>query len=156
MRWTIALIFITYLMTVHAQTWAGSFTTDSSCDTSQCCCLSNKIVIARPSSNLIFFNTSLSGMCLGQTSYSGTSDYPSGYSVTVSVSIVTLTITLSGDSNSITIDNSLGPSCGVQATRDVTTTEFTTEITVTVSSNDAVRKYINTFTFLSLTFFYLL
>ncbi|CAF3084011.1 unnamed protein product [Rotaria sp. Silwood2] len=149
MRWIIAFLFVTYLMTVHSQTWVGTFTADSGCDTNQCCCLSNKIVIGRPTSDTISFNTSLTGICLGQTSYSGITDYPDDYVISVSVSIITLTITLSSDSNSIDIINSLGPSCGVTATRDIIDT---TQITGTIPGNDAVRKYINTFTFFSLAF----
>ncbi|CAF1147498.1 unnamed protein product [Rotaria sordida] len=170
-------------MIVHAQVWEGNFTADSSCDTSQCCCLSGQIVISHPESASISFYASLTGMCFGLTDYSGTSDYPSGYIISVAIAFITLTIKLSNDSNYIDIDNSLGAACSVHAARDITTTvpielistsvpvgvvsttvpvdvvSTTTHVGVvftTVHGNDGVRKYINIFTFLILPFVYLL
>ncbi len=164
MCWATIFVTAACFMTVHSQTWNGTFIPDSACNTGTCCCVSSEIIITRPTSSLLAFNGSLNGVCLGRTSFSSTAAYPNGYTVSITISIVTLGITLSNDSNTLTIANSLSSSCTVIAVRQVTTvttvtpvttvttvttitpvTAVTTVTTVTTSTvrSNAVRQYIN-------------
>jgi hypothetical protein len=151
MHWIIIFLFASFWTAVYSQTWNGTYNVDSTCNVDDCCCLSNQIIITGSTSNSFAFNTSLNGMCLGETSYSGEFADPIGYTVTLTISTVTLTITLtitlSNDSSTLTVTNSLGSSCGVEAIRQGTIVE-----TSTIHSN-AVRLYVHIIMLCSLTFF---
>ena len=140
MRWIIAFFFVTSFVVVQSQTWVGSYTPDSSCNVNQCCCISNKMIITQPASNTISFNTSLAGVCFGQTSYGGDVTYSGGYSISISNSLVTLVITLSSDSNSLTITSSMGSACTVGAVRDATTAAASTVSNPAVSVSTTSRR----------------
>jgi hypothetical protein len=89
--------------------------------------------------------------CGGYTSYFAQGTYPTGYTSTIKISIVTLNIVLSGDSNTLTITSSLGSSCGATAFREFPIVETTS--TTTVHSNAAVaEQYVNILILFSLAF----
>ncbi|CAF3535234.1 unnamed protein product [Rotaria socialis] len=144
MSWVIAFFLVTSCVAVQSQAWPGSYTPDSSCNVNQCCCIINDMVITQPTSNTISFNTSLTGVCLGETSYDGDANYSGGYSISVSNSLVTLAITLSSDSNNLTITSStsMGSACTVIAARDATTVAASTStnpaVAASTSTNPAV------------------
>jgi hypothetical protein len=142
MRWIILLLLTNYVITVHSQTWAGTFTLNSTCDTNTCCCLSNTLQLTAVSSTILAFNTSLAGiLCEGLTSYSGQGTYPTGYTNTISVSIITLTMTLSNDSSMISITSSLGAACNVTGFREDIIVSTTTAASVfTNSSANTVQQ----------------
>ena len=134
MYWIIFVIFTSYIVTVHSQTWVGAYNLDTSCSTASCCCLSNQIVITRPTTDTIAFNTSLSGaLCMGFMTYDGEGEYPSGYSISISISIVTMTITLSEDSNSLAITSTLGAACSTNGARVAGSSSTTTNPASTTS-----------------------
>ncbi len=121
---------------VDSQTWAGTFLVNSACNPSSCCCLVDSILLTHPSSNILVFNTSLDGaICLGHTYYANQGPYPTGYTLTVTMSIITLTITLNSDSSMLTISNSLSPSCDVTAVRQMIILQTTTIYSPTTHSH---------------------
>jgi hypothetical protein len=99
-------------------------------------------------------------LCLENTYYVGEITYPSGYTTTLTISIITLNVNLSSDSTSLTITSPLGRSCDIQAVRDVsiveTTSITTTSVMVTsgttVHSNAVAEQYINILMLFSLAF----
>jgi hypothetical protein len=109
--------------------------------------LSNSIALSSPSSSILVFNTSLTGSyCGGYTSYSAQGTYPTGYTSTITILIVTLNVVLSGDSNTLTITSSLGSSCGVTAFREFPIVQINSTMvtSTTVHSNAAVaEQYVN-------------
>ncbi len=122
-------------MTIHSQIWNGTFIINSACDTTSCCCLVDSIVFTQPSSDMLSWSTDLSGdLCAGEMLYRSIGPYPTGY--TLSSELITgsnttdLTMTLSNDSNMLTITSS-SPSCGATAVRENSFTEATTVYTYT-------------------------
>lgn len=141
MHWIIFFVLTSYAVTVHSQTWTGVFNIDSSCETESCCCLSNQIVMTRPTTDTISFNVSLAGtFCMGTTSYSGTADYPTEYMISVEVSIITITFELNDESTMLTISSSLGDQCTSYATRVVTSTSSTTTMPAVVTTTTMRRN----------------
>ncbi|CAF1093563.1 unnamed protein product [Adineta ricciae] len=114
---TILFIFATLWTTTQSQTWAGIYQLNTTCITSTCCCLVNDIVLTRPSLNILTFNATLSGQCFGLPSITSSIDYPVGYSLSLSISIVKLTVLLSNDSNTLTAVNPLMSQCSGRAVR---------------------------------------
>jgi hypothetical protein len=85
--------------------------------------------------------------------------YPTGYTSTVMISILTLNVSLSNDSNTLTIISSLGSYCGVEAFREfsivettATTTNTTTTRSTNVCRNAAAEQYVNILILFSLAF----
>ena len=70
-------------------------------------CLIKQIVITTSTSELLAFNTSLNGVCLGETSFSNIIDYSSGYTSTFTTNSITVSIILSNDRSALVISNSL-------------------------------------------------
>jgi hypothetical protein len=73
-------------------------------------------------------------LCAGYTSYFGQGTYPTGYTTIITISIITLSIVLSGDSNSLTIISSLGSYCGAEAFREFPIVETTSTMVTTTNS----------------------
>ena len=125
----IKLLFTTYLLRVHSQRWVGTFVVTSTCNGTSCCCLSDQIVFMMPQAALLAFNGSLSGPCLGKTSFSDTINYSGGYKSTYTLESMSIafTIMLSNDSNSLTITASSEQFCNVEAVRSNTSLENETD-----------------------------
>jgi hypothetical protein len=143
MLWTILFFFGTSWMTVQGQTWPGVYRMGSSCSTTSCCCLVNNLIVTRPSSNTLAVNTSLAGQCSGQSYFAGTATYPTGYSLSLSFSIITLNVMLSNDSNTLTVINPIMSSCngiGVR-TVSVSSTAATAAVTMTTSPGSAAAQW---------------
>lgn len=115
----ILILLIIDLVTVESQIWTGTFNVTAGCDTTACCCPTNQAMVIQSAADTLTFNTSITGVCFYRDSVSASVAYPNGYSFQIEYLIITLTITLSSDSNSLTITNSMGESCGSQATRTV-------------------------------------
>jgi hypothetical protein len=106
----ILLLIASVIGAAQSQTWTGTYTADSSCSTSSCCCLSGQIVVTSVSTNIYSVSSSVSGICGSATTFSGTA-YTSGYTGTIVVVGNTDTLTLSSDSKTITVTNTLYPVC---------------------------------------------
>ncbi len=106
----IFLLIASMIGAAQSQTWAGTYTADSSCSTSVCCCLSGQVVVTSVSTNIYSVSSGLSGVCNGVSTFSGTA-YTSGYTGTLAVVSNTDTLTLSSDSKTITVTNALYPAC---------------------------------------------
>lgn len=107
------LIFILVLSIIGAaqsQTWTGTYTADSSCNTSTCCCLAGQVVLTSSSTNTYIVTSSVSGSCGGANTFTGTA-YTSGYTGWIVVTTDNDTLTLSSDSNTVTVTNTVNPAC---------------------------------------------
>ena len=109
---------------VQSQQWTGTFTADSTCSRSVCCCLDGSIVVTRPSTNILAMSSGLSGQCGTLTTFATTSPYPSGYSGYVTLSGTNLTLTLSSDSNTIAAVNPSSSACNGNARRNAAIQQF--------------------------------
>lgn len=146
MHWIAIFLLSTYLIAVDSQQWIGNFTVDSGCNMNQCCCLTNTIAISTTPSNQIAFNASLSGVCFGQTGYYGTADNPNGFTMTAGNAMASFTITLSSDSNTLSISSSLQPTCimgAVRASSATTAAPTTAPQSVTTTHGNSVRNRID-------------
>ncbi|CAF1102936.1 unnamed protein product [Adineta ricciae] len=141
---TILFTFATLWTTTQSQTWAGIYQMNTTCITSTCCCLVNDIVLTRPSLNILAFNATLSGQCFGLPSITSSIGYPVGYSLSLSISIVTLTVLLSNDSNTLTAVNPLISQCTGRAVRKTALVAGSTTASVgTATSSDALHHRVD-------------
>ena len=111
------LLLTSTLGLVQSQTWSGSYTTDNTCATSSCCCLSGQVVVASASGNTYSVNSPVTGVCGSATTYSGTL-YTSGFSGWMIVTSGNNTVTLSSDSKVITVINVNSPLCSGLGTKN--------------------------------------
>ncbi|CAF1657950.1 unnamed protein product [Adineta ricciae] len=95
---------------IQSQTWTGTYTPDSLCNTASCCCLSDKAVITSSSANTYTVLSGASGACGGATTFTGIL-YTNGYTGWMVVGVDNDTVTLSSDSANITVTNSRHPAC---------------------------------------------
>jgi hypothetical protein len=110
-----ALFLLTSIIgTAQSQNWVGTYITDAACDPA-CCCISGKVVLERPATNVLSITSGLRGDCAGQTQFSSAAPYPTGYSVDVPLGSTTLRCTLSPDSQVITATNVQIPQCSGHA-----------------------------------------
>ena len=113
---TTAIFLLASIMgAVRSQDWVGSYTTDATCDTSSCCCLSGNVVLERPTRNTLKLTSGLRGPCSGETGFSATIGYPAGYSVDLQLGQETLRCTFNSDSTAITATNAASPRCSGNA-----------------------------------------
>jgi hypothetical protein len=105
----IFLVMASVIGAAQSQTWTGTYTADSSCSTSVCCCLSGSVVLTSSSTNTYTVNSPVSGVCSIST-FTGTA-YTSGYTGWLIVSMSNDTLTLSSDSKTITVTNTMSPAC---------------------------------------------
>ena len=117
MHYFLVIVLLASWSVVQSQTWAGTYTPDTQCNQASCCCATDSFVMTRTSDTVLAYSVSLIGQCFGFSTYAGNADYPTGYTLVASGNGVTLTITLSSDSNMLTIQSSFGASCGGTATR---------------------------------------
>ncbi|CAF3401182.1 unnamed protein product [Rotaria socialis] len=129
------LLSTIYLVTVYSETWAGTYTVTTTCNVVICCCASDIIVITQEAPTVLILNVSLTGLCFGQTSYNSAVPNPTGYSVDIKLGPFTIEVTLSADSNNLTIINSMQPSCTIQAARTATTSSTSTTTLVSTTTN---------------------
>ncbi|CAF1030225.1 unnamed protein product [Adineta steineri] len=100
----------TVIGAVQSQSWAGTYTPDSSCSTSTCCCLSGQAVVKSLSTNSYTVNSGASGICYGATTFTSIL-YTSGYAGSMMVNADNDTLSLSSDSRNITVTNPTHPAC---------------------------------------------
>jgi hypothetical protein len=108
---------MTLLTGAQSQTWTGTFNITPSCDTAHCCCFSGQLVMTQSTSSTLSLTTGLSGLCFGQSTMSITIPYPTGYTSSLGLVDQLLSLTLSSDSNTITITNNLIPQCNENSVR---------------------------------------
>lgn len=106
----IFLLVASVISTAQSQTWAGTYTADSSCSTSSCCCLTGQVTVTSLSTNTYTVSSSVTGICSGLTTYSSTA-YTNGYTGWIMFGTNNDTLALSSDSKTITVTNSLFPAC---------------------------------------------
>ena len=106
----IFLLMVSVIGAAQSQSWAGTYTTDSSCNTSVCCCMSGQVVARSSSTNTYTVISPMIGACGNVTTFVGTG-YTSGYTGWMQVGIDNDTLTLSSDSYNITVTNTVHPHC---------------------------------------------
>lgn len=106
MQPTIVLLLVVSVVGVaQSQTWTGTYTADSSCNTTVCCCMTGQVVLTISSTNNYSISSSMSGtLCGNVTIFSGPA-YTNGYTGWMLISGVNNTLTLSSDSKNITLIN---------------------------------------------------
>lgn len=104
------LLIVSVIGTAHSQSWAGTYTAGSSCNTTVCCCLSGQIVLTNSLTNNYTVNSSLSGACGNTTSFSGIA-YTSAYTGWMVVNGSNDTLTLTSDSRTIMVGNPTNSPC---------------------------------------------
>ncbi|UJR11589.1 hypothetical protein I4U23_015769 [Adineta vaga] len=96
--------------TYSTPTWSGTYQTDSSCDSSVCCCFTNLITLSQTGSSLLQLNGSLSGQCIGSSnlvSYSQT--MPTTFFIQFTWYVKTFRVILSRDNSYLgLVDNNVG------------------------------------------------
>ena len=107
---SIFLLMVSVIGAARSQSWAGTYTADSSCDTSSCCCMSGQVVVTSSSANVYTVTSGASGQCNGTTTFSGTLS-TSGYTESMVVGTDTDILTLSSDSHTVTVTDSMNPAC---------------------------------------------
>lgn len=131
------------IILVHSQQWTGTFTADSTCNRTLCCCFDGTITVTRPSSSMLAMSSGLSGQqCGGLTTFYGTTPYPSGYSGYLSMSGTNLTLTLSSDSNTITGVNPSNAACNGNANRSDAIKIFGNIMAITVLLFIGIAKFL--------------
>jgi hypothetical protein len=113
----IFLLIASMIGAAQSQNWAGTYTVNSGCSTSSCCCLSGQLVVTSTSTNYYSVNSPVSGVCFGATTYSVSNVYLPGYSGSVTSNGASFTLTLSSNSQTITAVNTQYPSCSGTATK---------------------------------------
>ncbi len=111
-------------MIVQSQTWTGTFTIDSTCNTVVCCCLNGQIVITHPTTSILAFTSGINGPCGNLATFTGTTPYPNGYAGYLTLGIQNLTLTLSSDSNTISAVNPTSSACNGNAKRNSAIKQF--------------------------------
>jgi hypothetical protein len=129
---TIFFLFATsIIMVVQSQTWTGTFTADSKCNTAACCCLNGQIVITNYTTNTttnLAFTSGVKGACADLTidaaTYTGTIPYPNNYTGYLANGAQYVTLTLSPDSNTISTVDSRNSACNGNAKRNSAIKQF--------------------------------
>lgn len=117
MQGTLALFLLVSIIGVaRSQTWEGNYTSDSSCDTTSCCCLSGKVIVVNGGSNMYAVVSGVSGVCGGQTMFSGVA-HTNGYSGWMVVGPSNDTLSLSADSQTVTVSNPSNSACNGRGTK---------------------------------------
>ena len=116
---SVALIFLLMVSIIGAaqsQTWTGTYTVNSGCSASSCCCLTGQVTVTSAGTNTYSFSSPVTGVCAGATTASGTFT-ASGYTGSATLLGQQFTLSLSSDSQTITANNVASPSCSGTATR---------------------------------------
>jgi len=122
---TITFFFATSIIViVQSQTWIGTYTAGSTCNTAVCCCSSGQIVVTNPTINMLAVTFGLTGPCSSLTTYSGTTPYPSGYTGYLIFAGQNLTLILSSNSQTIYTINPTSPACNSNAIRNSAIKQF--------------------------------
>ncbi|CAF0951443.1 unnamed protein product [Adineta steineri] len=116
MQSTVFLFLVASVIgTVQSQTWAGTYTPDSTCSTSACCCLSGQVVVTSASANTYTVNSGTNGVCGGVNTFTGTA-HTDGYTGWMVVTDNN-TLTLSSDSNTINVISPSNAACSGQGVK---------------------------------------
>lgn len=128
---------------VHSQQWTGTFTADSTCSRTLCCCLDGTITVTRPSSSILAMASGLSGQqCGGSNTLVATTPYPSGYSSYLTLGTANLSLTLSSDSNTIAAVNPSSSACNGNANRSDAIKIFGNITAITVLLFIGIAKFL--------------
>jgi hypothetical protein len=131
----VLLLILSLIGCIQAQNWPGTYIVNSTCLTG-CCCVTGQINVISVSANMDSFNATLSGgtPCLGNSFYAATVTNTSSYVTSFTISPVTLTFTLSSNSQAINVTNSFNPLCGGYLIKNVTAASASTSASATASS----------------------
>ena len=105
-------------MIVQSQTWAGTYTADSTCNRTVCCCLNGQVVVSQPSIGILLITSGLSGVCDGISTFTDNATYSGGYTGYLTVDSQNITLTLSSDSKTITAVNPSSSACNGNASKN--------------------------------------
>lgn len=149
----ILLLTIISLPVVQSQMWPGVFRTAPVCAQAFCCCPTSDIYVTETPNNKISLNLTLAGvLCMDMSSlYQDNLYKPIGFSMIIPISLITFTISLTNDSNTITVASTLGPQCTAVANRIGTISQAVDSTTlatdnsydnVTTPGSNGTRQYI--------------
>jgi len=137
---------------IQSQVWEGGFRTTAGCVQSSCCCPSSDIAVIDTGDTTLALNLTLAGtLCMGMTTlYQPNLPKPDGFSLTMTVSIVTFTVSLNSNSTVLTVSSTLGSQCTVVANRIGAVPVMTTQgsnngqaTTTQSQGSSAAQKYVN-------------
>jgi hypothetical protein len=111
------LLIASVIGAAQAQTWTGTYTVNTGCSTTICCCLSGQFVVTSTSTNYYTMTSPVSGQCNGATTSTVSNVYLSGYTGSAMLSGNYFTYTLSSDSKTITATNVNYTQCSGSATK---------------------------------------
>lgn len=115
----------TLILSVQSQTWTGTFTADSTCDRTVCCCLDGTIVITNSSTNMLSGTSGLAGVCANNANtLSFNTSFPSSYTSYITINGANITLTLSNNSNTIFASNPGNATCNGYAYRNTAIKQF--------------------------------
>jgi hypothetical protein len=112
----IVLLVASVIGAAQSQTWAGTYTINSGCSTSSCCCLTGQVTVTSTSTNTYSYSSPVTGICFGATTASGTFT-ASGYTGSATILGQAFTLSLSSNSQTITINNGAYPACSGSGVR---------------------------------------
>ncbi|CAF0849747.1 unnamed protein product [Adineta steineri] len=122
------LLVATVIGVAQSQSWAGTYTADSSCSTATCCCLSGHILVTSLSGNNYTISSSASGVC-NSTLFTGTL-YTNGYAGSIVMGVDNDTVSLSSDSLTINITDPINSTCSAKGIKSGTMAQHANIITL--------------------------
>mgnify|MGYP006892791247 FL=1 len=120
MQCRLAVLVITFcFIQGQTQIWSGVYRPISECSLSICCCPASDVFINESTTNKLSFNISLTGdHCIGLPFFQQNNiDKPTDYTFSMVIFIIQFIVTLSDDSDTISIVNSFGDQCTITAKR---------------------------------------
>jgi hypothetical protein len=87
------------------------------CNTQQCCCFHEQVMVTRSSPDYLNVSSGLTGQCLGESSFQRQIPDPKGFTGSFIFGDL-LYITLSSDSRTITVTNPRVPACSGKAVKN--------------------------------------
>lgn len=115
-----AIIYILFFIStiVQAQIWEGTYCADDTCSTNGCCCFSGQVKVINASS-IIKVLGSMKGSYCNWFPTLTVAAYPSGYNASIPIQVIgqNISLMLSNDSSTVTVNIPLLPQCRIRVVR---------------------------------------
>lgn len=111
MRSLSLILLASILVSTNSQSWTGTYTVQSGCNTNTCCCLTKTVTVTRPSTNKLKIESDVAGNCGGQSKFLAEVAEPKGYTTLTEIGGNSFNITLSSDSRTVNVINLSFPTC---------------------------------------------
>ena len=112
---TLVLAASSMLTVVLSQMWLGTYTTESTCDRTVCCCLHGQIRLRSLSANTLTVTSGLAGLCDGRPTFSLNTTFPTGLESSLNLYGQSLELSLSSDGRTLTARNPTNAVCNNKA-----------------------------------------